>query len=214
MKDRITLAWIVEQSGMSEEEIRSLPARALPKPDAEGTYPARAIQSLFRLMRERLSRQDEMSTSEIAELLEVTPARITHLKDEGVLAEKGYGRFHRAQSIRGIVKWLKGRIGESGETLASSRRESATLQNEILKMNLQKARRESYDRKDVEEAWSGEYLMLREQTMRMPSKLAQRLGFARDPVEIQEILEKEMEAWLTDLSQPISYEARNPTEPQ
>jgi hypothetical protein len=138
--------------------------------------------------------------AEVAQLLGVSTSRVAQMVGERIFNVDLKGRHDRETTYREIIVHLR-----KSADLTELRRERLTAQNRILNAEAKRTEGILVPLKEVEEAWSERILMSRALWLRMPSRLAARLAYMKDQVEVQDALEQEVNSILTELSKPIDY---------
>lgn len=196
---QITVSYITARLGCDP------PRKDFPRPNNKGFYPfMRTIESMFRYFRRQ---KEEITREELSELCDVSGPRINSMVKEGIVHQISQGRFDRVLSLKGIFKWMRGRIGQGETTQAKVRSRKTELENELLTIQVQRARGDALDRRDVEKAWADRMIILQQQMLTLPSQFAGRVAYFKNAAECEAELRKLMEEYLQNAARPIDYEA-------
>ncbi len=195
---------IAKLVGCKLEDVPRLSPKHLPRPNNKGIYPfMRTMEGVCRYLRRQIH---EISTKDLAELLGVSTARIAAMQKEGVLTQLAHGRFDRAESILGLVKWFKAKIGQGEHSAVRIRSKKADIETQLMEIQLSRAKGESYDRRAVDAAWAHLVLLVRQKLLLLPGKIAPRIPYLKNEIEAQAEILRELEEILTELARPIDYE--------
>lgn len=151
----------------------------------------------------------------LASLFGLTTRRIQQLASEGVIPsirEKGgVNKYDLLAAIRGYVVFLQRRVesqmqGGIDDTVNESRklRADADLKDvkaRIAEMELDELQAKMHDAEDVQKMTEDLILVIREKLEALPKKLARKLTTVSSPVEVSEIIRKEVCEALLELSQ-------------
>ena len=169
-----------------------------------------------------MAERPTITTSQLGQVLLLSPRRIQQLIDEGVITraidpETGAelrGRFYLVQAVNAYVRYLRNQIDSSdgSETKfldARSRRmiavaERAELQLRVLKGKLHRA-------EDVEYFMSNRDSAIRARLLAISSRITRLLVGQTDPVGIRAIIDTEILAVLDELSSyyPLQFNEQN-----
>jgi hypothetical protein len=148
---------------------------------------------------------------ELATLLDVGEARVSQLAKESLLVTDGRGLYPREENVRRLCAHLRDR----GD-LSYQKREKLRRENELLEIQLQRARNEVILVADAVREWSNIILTFRTRMLRIANKVSPRLPFCRSENEMEAVIDEEIREVLTDLSRPPDYgqPAQHATEAQ
>jgi len=196
---------IAKLVGINIEEVPRLSPKHLPRPNNKGIYPfCRTMDGICRYLRQQ---RDEIHTKELAELMGVSTARVAAMQKEGILVQVAHGRFNRAESILGLVKWLKNKVGQGENSTVKIKAHKASLENQLMEIQLSRARGEALDRRAVDSAWAHIILLVRQKLFLLPGKIAPRIPYLKNEVEAAAEILRELEEIMIELSRPIEYES-------
>ena len=140
---------------------------------------------------------DTIARSELAELLGVTPARISQLAGDGVFKPDSKGAYPEAESLRAACRLLRDRAGI--DDLKSQKLERQTR---LLDLEISRVEGESLDAVAVEKAWINIVLLTKQRLLRIPNKVAPRLPFCKSEADMEAVLQVEIDEALLELSRP------------
>jgi hypothetical protein len=142
----------------------------------------------------------------------VSTARVAAMQKEGILIQIAHGRFNRAESILGLVKWLKNKVGQGENSTVKIKAHKASLENQLMEIQLSRARGEALDRRAVDAAWAHIILLVRQKLFLLPGKIAPRIPYLKNEIEASAEILRELEEIMVELSRPIEYESETPDE--
>jgi hypothetical protein len=122
------------------------------------------------------------------------------------LAKRGYfpppvnGLYNAVKSIQGVIKYLKDQCDKSTQPLADARQGKAKAQQELLEIQLAKAKKELLDAVQVKREWQNVVLTIRQKLLSLPNRLAPRLSRAGTIQALSTEIETEVLAILLELS--------------
>lgn len=194
--------------GMEEEDLPSV-AGSIGKA-VDGRYPmSEVIYGVIALLREQ---RDYMTNGELAELQGISEARVSIQLREGILKQDEKGKYLRKACVHGIVSHLRTRIGEGKTTAAAAKNEGMELDNELRRIAVAKARGKAWDAAEVEKAWAGIILTVREKLLRLANKLAPRIPYLKSESEVEAAIDAEVRECLSELARPVEYATETTTE--
>lgn len=138
----------------------------------------------------------------IAHLLDLTETRVRQLRDEGILTETIPGHYPLVGTVQAYVKYLR-RGNSSKEEYADQRKEQALLtkaKREHAELDLEIRKNQVHYGEDVEKICLQLLLNFRQRLLAVPSKTAPILSQKTDPNDIQEILSREVQEVLEEIS--------------
>lgn len=150
-----------------------------------------------------------VTQKQLAVAFGVSPGRINHLIDDGVIVRDEKSTSGAVLLYESIKRyWLnKGRSGSGGDegleaelNLTNERAKHEKTKREIAELRLAKMERRVYDAKTVELVMTEMLSNLRTQLLGLPSKLAPQLE-GQDKGEIYETMTREIEEKLSELSE-------------
>ncbi len=142
---------------------------------------------------------DTIARTELAELLGVTPPRISQLAASGVFKPDERGNYPLAESLKAACVLLRDRAGI--DDLKSLKLEK---QNRLLDYEIERASGQLLDAKEVERAWVNIILLCKQRLLRIPNKVAPRLPFCKSESDMEIEIQKEIDEALLELSRPVT----------
>jgi phage terminase Nu1 subunit (DNA packaging protein) len=147
-----------------------------------------------------------VSRQEVAELLDVSAPRVSHLVTEGILSQDERGRLERRKTMHALFSWFRNRMGEGKTSAAQAKAEGRLLENELLRLAVEKAKGGAIPAAQVDKAWEHIILLLRQKLLGIPNKIAPRMPYLKNESEIESAILAEIEDALLELSRPIDYQ--------
>lgn len=142
---------------------------------------------------------------EIAELLELTPQRVSAMTQQGILIQDGKGRYPLRESMHRICRWYRERLGEGKTKAAVAKQRSQELQVEILEESLKRTRGETISIEAAKRVSADVVLKARQAFMKLGDKLANRVPYLKDEAAIAAEIDKAVGEILFILSRPVEY---------
>src|SRR3990172_2903447 len=128
----------------------------------------------------------------IAKLLDLTPRRVQHLANEGVIPRAEKGRYELVPAVRGYIRYLRDRaVGKDGVVIPDIASERARLtreQADRVAMENAKARGELLPAVLVGRAWEKAITSFRARMLVLPRKAVPRLRGASGDAAKEKIL--------------------------
>ena len=146
-----------------------------------------------------------ITATELSELADLSVGRISQLVTEGVLVLDSNGKYERAKNVGLLMRWFKSRITGASKDITAIKASKLAKEDELLQIELNKARGEALMRDKVEAAWANIVLVARQKLMGFPNKFAPRVPFLKDQAEAEKELLTEMEEICSELSKPVNY---------
>lgn len=138
-----------------------------------------------------------LARSELAELLGVTPARVSQMAGDGLFFPDSKGAYPEAASLRAACRLLRDRAGI--DDLKSAKLQK---QNRLLDYEIEKASGQLLEAGAVEKAWINLVLLAKQRLLRIPNKVVPRLPFAKSEAEMEVLIQAEIDEALLELSRP------------
>lgn len=166
---------------------------------------------------DRISVETEVNTTELACVLGVTGRRIRQLAEDGLLEKVRQGRFALCDSVqRYINSHIKESDSEEAARLEKERRAAdVTLKAskaQIAKLEADEIRGKMHRSEDVAAMTEDLIYTIRGALMALPGRLAVDVCAAESPAEAADIIRREVNAVMRELSQyrydPKKYEER------
>lgn len=133
----------------------------------------------------------------IAEWLGLTERRVRQLRDEGVISEDRQGLYDLHTTVLKYINYLRGVGAVSLQTermkLTAEKRKAAEMDNE-------QRRGEMHSADDIRRGLTGISLNIRNRLLLLPAKLSPELKTMDGQAEIFDLLKKEIEEALEELS--------------
>jgi phage terminase Nu1 subunit (DNA packaging protein) len=144
-----------------------------------------------------------ISLEQIAKLLDLTPRRVQQLSSEGIIPKSDRGRYELVPAVRGYVRYLRERaLGQDlgGEQMAANKAKLTGTRAQIEEMKRARMAGEMVPREQIARAWAEVCMAVRSHLLGIPARLAARIGMAKNAVEVQQILRREIEEALSELA--------------
>lgn len=132
----------------------------------------------------------------VADWLGLTERRVRQLRDAGIIREDRPGLYDMKQTVKAYLAYLRGNTGD----LNQQRAELTQAKKELAKLELDERRGELHRTADVEQALTTMVMNFRTKIMSIPAKLAKTLAGISDNAEVYDILKKETDEALAELS--------------
>jgi len=141
----------------------------------------------------------------LALLLDLTPRRLQQLAAEGVIPKTDRNRYDLVESVRGYVRYLRDRafgpeLRDSPDSFATQRARLTRARANAEELKARQLAGELIPAADIEAAWGAVTEVMRTRLLAIPSKVAARIGMARNAVEAQAIIRAEITEALTELA--------------
>lgn len=159
-----------------------------------------------------MSDDEYIAGQEIAELLELTPARVSYMTREGIIEQDGKGRYPMRSTLHRLFRWYRTRIGEGRTKAAQLKQEAQALQTEILKETLRRTKGETITIHAAEKVHADIILRARDKLLRVANKIGPQIPFMKDQPAIEKLIQDVIEEALTELSRPVEYREDNTPE--
>ena len=131
----------------------------------------------------------------VAQWLGLTERRIRQMRDAGIIREAKPGLYDMKPTVQAYLAYLRNNNGD----LNQQRAELTKTKKELAKLELDERKGDLHRTEDVEQALST-MLIFRTKIMSMPAKLAKTLAGMSDSAEIYDLLKKETDEALDELS--------------
>lgn len=139
----------------------------------------------------------------LARILDLSDRRIPQLVAEGIIPKTDRGRYPLIPCVQGYIRYL--RAGSKGqnlgsEALAVNHAKLTSARAEIEELKRAKMAGEMVPRDQIARAWSEVCMTVRSHLLGIPARLAARIGMAKNAVEVQQILRRDIEESLSELA--------------
>lgn len=132
----------------------------------------------------------------VADWLGLTERRVRQMRDAGIIREERPGLYDMKPTVKAYLAYLRGNTGD----LNQQRAELTQAKKELAKLELDERRGALHRTEDVEQALTTMVMNFRTKIMSMPAKLAKTLAGTSDNAEVYDILKKETDEALAELS--------------
>ncbi|MBR2132268.1 MAG: hypothetical protein IJ955_06985 [Oscillospiraceae bacterium] len=162
-----------------------------------------------------ITKETEVSTSELACILGVTGRYVRQMAEDGLLSKVDQGRFLLAESVQRYIKHVaRDTVSEDDEKLdKAKKRAEVTLKEskaQIAKLESQELEGKMHRSEDVKVVTEGLVYAIRGALIALPGRLAVDVTAAETPAEASEIIRKEVYKIMRELSDyhydPQKYE--------
>lgn len=164
---------------------------------------------------DNITKETEVSTSELACVLGVTGRYVRQMAEDGVLSKVDQGRFLLAESVQRYIKHAtKDAMNEEDAKLDKAKRAAeVTLKAskaQVAKLEAEELRGKMHRAEDVKEVTEGLVYAIRGALIALPGRLAVDVAAAGTPAEASDIIRKEVYKIMRELSEyhydPQKYE--------
>lgn len=132
----------------------------------------------------------------VAQWLGLTERRIRQMRDAGIIREAKPGLYDMKPTVQAYLAYLRNNTGD----LNQQRAELTKTKKELAKLELDERKGDLHRTEDVEQALTTMLMNFRTKIMSMPAKLAKTLAGMSDNAEIYDLLKKETDEALDELS--------------
>ena len=162
-----------------------------------------------------ITKETEVSTSELACILGVTGRYVRQMAEDGLLSKVDQGRFLLAESVQRYIKHAaKDDIDEEFAKLDKAKRTAeVTLKAskaQVAKLEAEELKGQMHRAEDVKEITEALVYAMRSALIALPGRLAVDVAVAETPAEASEIVRKEVYKIMRELSEyhydPQKYE--------
>jgi len=140
----------------------------------------------------------------ISKLLDLTPRRVQHLANEGVIPRAEKGRYELVPAVRGYIRYLRERaIGADAlpdEAARASRARLIKAQAEAQEMENAKERGELLPVDLIEQTWTDMAGAFKSRVLSIPGKAAPQVVACNSITEVKALLEQMVIEALSELS--------------
>ena len=152
-----------------------------------------------------ITEETEVSTTELACVLGITGRRIRQMAEDGQLQKVSKGRFLLADSVQRYVKFLSdGPMDEEDKKLEKTRRVAETTMKAskatIAKLEAEELKGKMHRSEDVAAMTTDLIYAIRGAMMALPGRLAVDVASANSPAEAAEIIRREVNKAMRELS--------------
>lgn len=132
----------------------------------------------------------------VAKWLGLTERRIRQMRDAGIIRETKPGLYDMKPTVQAYLAYLRNNTGD----LNQQRAELTKTKKELAKLELDERKGDLHRTEDIERALTTMLMNFRTKVMSMPAKLAKTLAGMSDNAEIYDLLKKETDEALDELS--------------
>lgn len=132
----------------------------------------------------------------VAQWLGLTERRIRQMRDAGIIRETKPGLYDMKPTVQAYLAYLRNNMGD----LNQQRAELTKTKKELAKLELDERKGDLHRTEDIEQALTTMLMNFRTKVMSMPAKLAKTLAGMSDNAEIYDLLKKETDEALDELS--------------
>ena len=132
----------------------------------------------------------------VAQWLGLTERRIRQMRDAGIIREAKPGLYDMKLTVQAYLAYLR----NGTDDLNQQRAELTRAKKEMAKLELDERRGDLHRTEDVEQALTNMLMNFRTKIMSIPAKLAKTLVTMNDSAEIYDLLKKETDKALDELS--------------
>ncbi|OQP00866.1 hypothetical protein B1689_07545 [Geobacillus sp. 44C] len=144
-----------------------------------------------------------VSTSELAEILNLSDRRIQQLVKNEIISKISRGKFYLPTTVQEYISWIKAQMADSDEELDLKKEKTLLTRanRQKVELELQIMRGELHRSEDVRRVMNDMLSAFRARCLAIPSKAAPRLQGQTDLAVIQDVIKKEVYEALTELSE-------------
>ena len=132
----------------------------------------------------------------VAQRLGLTERRIRQMRDAAIIRETKPGLYDMKPTVQAYLAYLRNNTGD----LNQQRAELTKTKKELAKLELDERKGDLHRTEDIEQALTTMLMNFRTKVMSMPAKLAKTLAGMSDNAEIYDLLKKETDEALDELS--------------
>ena len=132
----------------------------------------------------------------VAQWLGLTERRIRQMRDAGIIREVKPGLYDMKPTVQAYIAYLRNNTGD----LNQQRAELTKTKKELAKLELDERKGDLHRTEDIEQALTTMLMNFRTKIMSLPAKLAKTLAGMNDNAEIYDLLKKETDEALDELS--------------
>ena len=132
----------------------------------------------------------------VAQWLGLTERRIRQMRDAGIIREARPGLYDMKPTVQAYLAYLRNNTGD----LNQQRAELTKAKKELAELELGERKGNLHRTEDVEQALTTMLMNFRTKIMSMPAKLAKTVAGMSESAEIYDLLKKETDEALDELS--------------
>ncbi len=132
----------------------------------------------------------------MAQWLGLTERRIRQMRDAGIIREAKPGLYDMKPTVQAYLAYLRNNTGD----LNQQRAELTKAKKELAELELGERKGNLHRTEDVEQALTTMLMNFRTKIMSMPAKLAKTVAGMSESAEIYDLLKKETDEALDELS--------------
>ena len=132
----------------------------------------------------------------VAQWLGLTERRIRQMRDAGIIREAKPGLYDMKPTVQAYLAYLRNNTGD----LNQQRAELTKAKKELAELELGERKGNLHRTEDVEQALTTMLMNFRTKIMSMPAKLAKTVAGMSESAEIYDLLKKETDEALDELS--------------
>ena len=132
----------------------------------------------------------------VAQWLGLTERRIRQMRDAGIIREARPGLYDMKPTVQAYLAYLRNNTGD----LNQQRAELTKAKKELAELELGERKGNLHRTEDVEQALTTMLMNFRTKIMSIPAKLAKTVAGMSDSAEIYDLLKKETDEALDELS--------------
>lgn len=132
----------------------------------------------------------------VAQWLGLTERRIRQMRDAGIIRETKPGLYDMKPTVQAYLAYLRNNTGD----LNQQRAELTKAKKELAELELGERKGNLHRTEDVEQALTTMLMNFRTKIMSIPAKLAKTVAGMSDSAEIYDLLKKETDEALDELS--------------
>ena len=155
-------------------------------------------------------RDEIVTTNRLAFVLGITARRVQQLAGEGVFNKVSRGKFHLSESIQKYISYQllleKKKYNKNDLEINEAKRKRETEEAFLKEMELEKRRGELLEKSEVINTWQKILSVIKTRSMALPTKLAPQIIGMDRVADIKNALDKEINGFLTEISEAKHYE--------
>lgn len=146
--------------------------------------------------------QAEITAEALAQMLDLTTARLAILANEGIIPKNSHGRYPMPASVQAYVRYLRNAANDGGDRSLSKQRARLTKEKaDVAEIEASKLRGELVPKKQMIAANTAVMNVVRTRVLAIGPKLAPQLVLRKRATEIEAAINNEAREVLTALAQ-------------
>ncbi len=194
--------------GISSRQIRDMARKGLLAKVRRGVYDLReSVRTYYERKMEEVSPLDSgdlfsknLSSSDLADLLGISPRWVQKLTAEGTLKKNPEDRYDLAQAVQGYCEYLRGTSKSNQGDLDAETLRLTRAKADKAEISVEMLLGETVRIEAVGQIWGDLVTAFRSRMLGLPNKMAAILALKEDPAEIRDLIMEEVRDALEDLA--------------